>query len=99
MYFTYSEQNRSFENLGVWTSSMVSVSRLSDPQQVLSIAVSPGNLEALGVAPELGRWFSADDQKPGAVPTILLKSSTFSRVVHPSQTRQSLHSPASERIR
>ena len=25
-----------------------------------------------GVPPELGRWFSADDQKPGAAPTILL---------------------------
>lgn len=37
-----------------------------------SVAVSPGTLEALGVPPELGRWFSADDQKPGAAPTILL---------------------------
>ena len=72
MYFTYSEQNRSFEKMGVWTSSLVSVSGAGDPEQVPSIAVSPGTLEALGVPPELGRWFSADDQKPGAAPTILL---------------------------
>ena len=72
MYFTYSEHNHSFENMGVWTSSLVSVGGVGDPEQVLSIAVSPGTLEALGVPPELGRWFSADDQKPGAVPTILL---------------------------
>lgn len=72
MYFTYSEQNRSFENMGVWTPSLVSVSGAGDPEQVPSIAVSPGTLEALGVPPELGRWFSADDQKPGAAPTILL---------------------------
>jgi predicted permease len=73
MYFTYSEQNRSFENMGAWTSSLVSVSGTGgDPEQVLSIAVSPGTLEALGVPPELGRWFSPDDQKPGAAPTVLL---------------------------
>jgi predicted permease len=72
MYFTYSEQNRSFENMGVWNSSLVSVSGAGDPEQVLSIAVGPGALEALGLPPELGRWFSADDQEPGAAPTILL---------------------------
>lgn len=73
MYFTDSEQNRSFENFGVWTSSRVSVSNAGgDPEQVLSIAVSPGALDALDVPPELGRSFSADDQRPGAAPTILL---------------------------
>lgn len=72
MYFTYSEQNRSFENIGVWSPSRVSVSSVGDPEQVLSIAVSQGVLEALGVPPELGHWFSSDDQKPGAAPTILL---------------------------
>src|SRR5215471_13525684 len=73
MYFTYSEQNRSFENMGVWSSSLVSVSGTGgDPEQVLSVGISPGTLEALGVSPELGHWFSAGDQKPGAAPTILL---------------------------
>ncbi|MBV8844833.1 MAG: ABC transporter permease [Bryobacterales bacterium] len=72
MYFTYSEQNRSFEEMGIWTPSQVSVNGARDPEQVLAIAVSPGALEALGVKPELGRWFSGDDQKPSAAPTILL---------------------------
>jgi predicted permease len=58
--------------MGVWTSSQVSLSGAGDPEQVLSIAVSPGTLEALGIPAESGRWFSADDQKPDAVPTILL---------------------------
>jgi putative ABC transport system permease protein len=71
MYFTYAEQNRSFESMGVWTSSRVSVGA-ADPEQVLSIAVSSGALEALGIPPERGRWFSADDQKPGAALTVLL---------------------------
>ncbi len=79
MYFTYIEQNRSFENLGVWNSSMVSMGGVGEPEQVLSIAVSPGTLEALGVAPERGRWFSAGDQRPGAAPTILLSHGYWQR--------------------
>jgi predicted permease len=72
MYFTYSRQNRSFENLGVWAPWKVSISGMGNPEQALAIWVSPGTLEALGVPPALGRWFSAEDQKPGAAPTMLL---------------------------
>jgi len=72
MYFSYSEQNRSFEHMGVWTSSEVSVSGVGEPEQVLSIGVSPGTLDALGVPPALGRGFSVEDQKPGAAPTVIL---------------------------
>src|SRR5215469_5021240 len=72
MYFTYSEQDRSFEHMGVWAPSQVSVSGVGNPEQALAISVSPGILEALGVPAEIGRSFSADDQQPGAAPTILL---------------------------
>jgi len=72
MYFTYLHENRSFENMGVWNSSMVSVSGASDPEQVLAIGVSTGTLEALAIQPLLGHLFSDEDQKPGAAQTILL---------------------------
>jgi len=79
MYFTYSEQNRSFEKIGVWTPLQVSVSGVGDPEQVRAIAVSPGILEALGIPPALGRSFSAEDQKPGATRTILLSHGYWQR--------------------
>src|SRR5262245_55264577 len=72
MYFTYSQENRSFEQMGVWNSAQVTVSGAGEPEQVLAIGVSSGTLEALGVPPQLGRSFSGDDQKPNAAPTILL---------------------------
>ena len=34
MYFTYTEQNRSFQSMGVWTSSCVTVTGLTKPEQV-----------------------------------------------------------------
>jgi predicted permease len=75
MYFTYAKENRSFEHMGVWSSSQFSVSGAGDPEQVLAIGVSEGTLEALGVTPELGRSFSPEDQKPNAAQTILLTHS------------------------
>jgi putative ABC transport system permease protein len=75
MYFTYAKENRSFEHMGVWSSAQFSISGVGDPEQVLAIGVSEGTLESLGVAPELGRWFSPDDQKPDAAQTILLTHS------------------------
>ena len=72
MYFTYTEENRAFENMGVWTSFKVSVDGVGIPEQALSVAVSSGTLEALAVPAELGRRFSTEDQRPGAARTILL---------------------------
>jgi hypothetical protein len=68
MYFTFSEQNRSFENMGVWTPSKVSVSGVGEPEQVLSIAVSSGTLEALGVRPRWGAGFRPRIRNPARRP-------------------------------
>src|SRR5438477_5251072 len=48
-YFTFREENRSFEDYGVWNSGSVSVTGLSAPDQVPSVFVSEGTLNALGV--------------------------------------------------
>jgi len=72
MYFTYAEQNRSFQSLGVWTSSTVTVTGLAEPEQVFANLISDGLLQALAVAPEVGRPLTAADQVPGANATVLL---------------------------
>src|SRR3954453_7096060 len=51
MYFTYTEQNRSFQSMGVWTSSDVTVNGLTEPEQVIANMISDGLLQALEVEP------------------------------------------------
>src|SRR5262245_4157445 len=68
MYFTYAEQNRTFQAFGVWFATTASVTGLAEPEQVRTVVVSAGTLEALGVQPAVGRWLSAADQKAGATP-------------------------------
>src|SRR5207248_4707193 len=64
MYFTYAEQNRTFQSLGVWVTGTANVTGLAEPEQVRTVYVSDGLLQALGTRPEVGRWFSAAEQIP-----------------------------------
>src|SRR5499427_2916807 len=66
MYFTYAEQNRTFQALGVWNQGTANVTGLAEPEQVRTVSVSDGVLQALGVPPAAGRWLLAADQIPQA---------------------------------
>lgn len=65
MYFTYAEQNHTFQALGAWSPFTVNVTGLAEPEQVRGVVVTSGVLEALDVKPELGRWLNREDQTPG----------------------------------
>ena len=59
MYITYAEQNRTFESLGVWTTTISTVTGVGEPEQVRVVLVSDGVVQALGVPPAAGRWLTA----------------------------------------
>jgi len=72
MYFTYAEQNRTFQALGVWAAGTASVTGQAEPEQVRMVGVSDGIPQALGTQPLLGRWFTEFDQQPGSPPMAML---------------------------
>jgi putative ABC transport system permease protein len=72
MYFTYREENRTFEQFGVWSSGRASVTGGTDPGLPRALFVTYGVLDALGVQPLLGRWFSQADDTPGSAETVIL---------------------------
>src|SRR5579872_963690 len=65
MFFTYSEQNRTFQSMGVWTAGTMTVTGVGEPEEVRTVFVSDGALQALAVPPAEGRWLDAADQIPG----------------------------------
>jgi putative ABC transport system permease protein len=71
-YFTFREENRTFEQFGVWTGGTVAVTGRAAPEQVRCLFMTEGTLNALGVAPALGRWFTSGDDTPGAPETVIL---------------------------
>jgi predicted permease len=78
-YFTFRDENRSFEHIGVWSGGSVSVTGLGPPERVQSVFVTEGALNALGVQPALGRWFTPQDDSPESPDTAVLTHGYWQR--------------------
>lgn len=78
-YFIYSEQNRSFENLGLWSPDSDTLTGIGEPEQVPALDITYGTLRTLGVKPALGRFFSPTDDVPSAPRTIILSYGYWQR--------------------
>lgn len=79
MYFTFSEHNRTFQSIGVWTTGSANVTGLARPEDVRCNLVSDGVLQTLGVHAVQGRWFSAADQNPRGAKTVMLSYGYWQR--------------------
>ena len=79
MYVTYAENNRTFQEYGVWNNGASSVTGAGDPEQVRTFRVTYGVLRAFGVQPQLGRWFTEADDSPATPETILLMHGYWQR--------------------
>ena len=78
-YFVYRDQNRTFRDFGVWSGGAVAITGTSEPEQVRSVFVTHGVLDAFAVQPALGRVFTQEDDTPGSAETILLTHGYWQR--------------------
>lgn len=65
-YFTYRESNRVFEDIGLWNSEEVSITRDGEPERAQALWVTDGVLPILRVPPLRGRFFTQHDDAPGS---------------------------------
>ena len=72
MYFTYREENKTFQDFGLWANGGASVTGEADPEQVQALFFTYGVLQAVGVQPAVGRWFSQADDASGSADTVML---------------------------
>lgn len=71
-FFTYREHGRSFQQLGLWQAGTATVTTDNEARQVRSLFVTEGTLDALGIPPAIGRWFTRADDSPLAPETAVL---------------------------
>jgi putative ABC transport system permease protein len=71
---TYIENTRAFESFGVWSPSATGVTITGNgaPEEVRALTASRGFFTTLGVQPQIGRWFSAEDDAPGSANTAMI---------------------------
>jgi predicted permease len=71
-YFTYREEARVFQDVGLWNTGTTSITGLGEPEEVPTLFVTDAILPLLGVQPMLGRVFSKIDDSPGSPQTVIL---------------------------
>ena len=71
-YFIYREQNRVFEDIGMYQGDSVSVTGHGNPEQVPALDVTEGVFPTLGLKPHLGRWFGREDTSPHGPDTAMV---------------------------
>ena len=72
-YQAWTGRAGSLASAGAYTYSITNVSSGAEPARVWTLAVTSSLLPTLGVTPFLGRNFSAQDDRPGAPPRVLLR--------------------------
>ncbi len=65
-YVDWRERQKSFTHLGTFRGQSFNYVGVSETERVGGAMFSADMFSALGIAPKLGRWFSADEDKPGA---------------------------------
>jgi predicted permease len=80
IFLTYAKNTQAFQGLGVWNpEATATITGQGDPEEVPALAAGLGLLPALGVEPQIGRWFSNDEQAPGGPDTVLLTAGYWQR--------------------
>jgi len=75
----FGANNQSFEELGSYRYGQSAITGSGDAEQANTVLVTAGTLPALNVPPALGRWFSRDDDQPGAAQTTILSGAYWQR--------------------
>jgi predicted permease len=72
LHFTYRDESRVLEDLGMWSEARPTVTGRGEPERVDGMLVTDGTLRLLGVAALRGRIFSREDDAPGAPRTTVI---------------------------
>ncbi len=74
MYLTYRQENGAFASIGLWQQNSATLTERGESERLNVLRVTDGTLQALGVQPMLGRWFTEAEHGPapeGPAPVIL----------------------------
>ena len=72
-YLSYADNTQAFQDAGVWRpETTVTVTGRGDPEELRALPATRSLLTTLGVQPQIGRWFSAEEDTRGAPDVVIL---------------------------
>ena len=81
-YETVRDRNRSFEGVAVWANDDLNLAGDGEALQVPMARVTPNFFDLLGVKPQLGRVFTAEEGTPEGRPVVMLSDSLWRTRYH-----------------
>jgi len=79
IYFTYRDNNKSFESVALWTAGAASVTGSGRPEEVRVLRTTFDFLPTLRVVPALGRGFTAAEDEPRGPRAVILTHGYWQR--------------------
>jgi putative ABC transport system permease protein len=74
------DQSHSFESFGAARNTTITLTGIGEPEQLPAQMATATLFAALGVKPELGRSFTAEDERTGAAPVVLISHGLWQRL-------------------
>ncbi len=78
-YFVYRDEGKTFDDIGMWDNTAVTVTGIGEPERVQGLLVTDGTLGVLRVEAALGRRFSKEEDTPGTPERVMLAHGYWQR--------------------
>src|SRR5207253_4192813 len=78
-YLSWKEQTQTFDQLAAIGFASFNLSGRGDPEQFTGAIISPSLMPVLGLRPVAGRAFQEDEDKPGALPVVMIGEGLWRR--------------------
>lgn len=78
-FIDWQRRNNVFVQLGAFRNQYYNVTEVDEPERIYGLAVSTSLFPLLNIKPALGRAFSAEEEKPGANPVVIVSHGLWQR--------------------
>lgn len=78
-FLDWKNNNQVFEDMGVWARGTATLTGTDNPERFDTALVTPGFFNVLGVTPQRGRVFTAEEDKPGSNQVVVISNGVWQR--------------------
>ena len=78
-FVDWRDRNKTFQGMAGMTSSTFHLTGVGEPEEISAAVVSINFLQVIGVAPRLGRGFTAEEERPGSDRVVILSHALWQR--------------------
>src|SRR5215831_12214741 len=78
-YYLYLERAQTLESLAIYGGETATLTGSGEPERIDVVNTTPSLASVMRVRPEVGRWFTEDEGRPGAAPRVVLSHGLWLR--------------------